>query len=381
MSPNSGVEIKGSLISYFSNLVKKNGGVNLAQGIPGFQPPQELIKSLSDEASGNYHQYAPGTGNKELISFLENQYKINKSDSEVLITNGATEAISLIYTYLMSVTESDSFNVAAFSPAYESYIHLPRIYGHGFFTYKVDDNSYFDWKEFESFFVLNNIKLLFVASPGNPYGKTLSKQNLDFLVKTAEKYNAYVVLDAVYNELFFGEHKPYYPIDNLSPNVFYVNSFSKKFSITGWRIGYFIMHKSHYEKMCYTHDYIGLCAPAPLQHALAGYLKKNTFTEYIDETRSIIRENYFNSVALLSKHGFYCPETDGGYFVWCKLPDGFNNSLKFGLELYDKTRTAVIPGQHFGFEWNNYIRINIARQSYELETGIRSIIDFVKEYK
>jgi hypothetical protein len=132
MSVDSDIEIKGSLISYFSNLVKKNGGINLAQGIPGFMPPQELIESLSEVSFKNYHQYAPGTGNAYIISFLESRYRIAESDSKILITNGATEAISLIYNYLMSVIESDSFNVAAFSPAYESYIHLPRIFGHGF---------------------------------------------------------------------------------------------------------------------------------------------------------------------------------------------------------------------------------------------------------
>ncbi len=376
MSSQPDLEIKGSLISYFSNLVKNNGGINLAQGIPGFSPPDELMQCLSKISLSSCHQYAPGTGNSDLLTFLGKHYCIDNSGSKILITNGATEAISLIYNYLMSFIDKDSFNVAAFSPAYESYIHLPRIFKHKLYTYKVDDKTYFDDNDFKSFFETNNIKVLFIASPGNPFGKNISKEKLDFIINLAEKNNAYVILDAVYSELYFGEEKPYYPVKELSPNVFYVNSFSKKFSITGWRIGYFLMNNMHYEKMCYTHDYIGLCAPAPLQQALAEYLLKETYSAYVANIKNTISSNYLKAVKELTNNGFYCPKTDGGYFVWCRLPGDFSDSLSFGLKLYDKLKTAIIPGQHFGEEWNNYIRINIARQPEELELGLKNIISF-----
>lgn len=378
MPSSTDMGIKGSLISYFSNLIKKNGGTNLAQGIPGFQPPAKLLSILENTITQNCHQYAPGIGNLNLVDYLETKYQTKNNNSKVLVTNGATEAISLIYNYLMTIENKQEFKVAAFSPAYESYIHLPRIFGHEFFPYLVDDKIYFDETEFENFFTYNKIKLLFVSSPGNPFGKTMSKQQLNFLVQLAERNNAYVIIDAVYNELVFGDELPYYPLDNLSKNVFYVNSFSKKYSITGWRIGYFLMHQCHFESVCYIHDYIGLCASAPMQQALSEFVNCNESPEYISFLRSTIRENNQFVLDKLSCNGFYCPQTDGGYFVWCKLPEQFENSLKFGLELYDKTKTAIIPGVHFGREWNNYIRINIARERAELIEGIDSILSFIK---
>ena len=194
-------DINGSLISYFSNLIKKYGGINLAQGIPGFDPPVELVESLDKAIKSGNHQYAPGIGNIKLVSYLENFYSTDSKNSKVLITNGATEAISLIYNYLMSNIPSNEFNVAAFSPAYESYIHLPKIFGHKFLTFSTDDAKYFDEGEFENFFVSNRIKLLFVASPGNPYGKVMSADKLDFIIKLDERQNAFIILDSVYNEL------------------------------------------------------------------------------------------------------------------------------------------------------------------------------------
>lgn len=369
-------EIKGSLISYFSNLIKKYGGINLAQGIPGFNPPEELINSLERNIKIANHQYAPGIGNLKLVSFLEDFYSTNQKNSKVLITNGATEAISLIYNYLMSINQTVEFNVAAFSPAYESYIHLPKIFRHKFFTFSTDDEKYFDEQEFENFFVSNRIKLLFVASPGNPYGKVMPADKLDFLIKLAERQNAFIIFDSVYNELYFGDLKTNTTIPELkSRNLFYVNSFSKKFSITGWRIGYMIMHETHFEKMCYTHDYIGLCAPAPLQAALADFVGTPAAEKYVNHTRNLISKNYFEAVNILTENNFYCPVCDGGYFVWCRLPKKFNDSLKFGLDLYDKSKTAIIPGVHFGEEWRNFIRINVARPTQELKVGLLNIVN------
>lgn len=365
--------IKGSLISYFSNLIKMHGGINLAQGIPGFKPPAALISELEKTIKLGSHQYAPGTGNIKLLSYLNDSYKTAENKSKVLITNGATEAISLIYNYLMSCNGNSDFNVAAFSPAYESYIHLPKIFGHKFHTFPIDDEVYFDEEKFTSFFEENTINLLIITSPGNPYGKIIPQNKLEFLYKLAEKHKAFVILDSVYDQLYFAEKNIEFSPNIPSPSVFYVNSFSKKFSITGWRVGYMMMHESHYEQMCYTHDYIGLCAPAPLQEALANFVDTPAATDYIKQIRESIAQNYKITVEFLSQHGYYCPKCDGGYFVWCRLPVKYDNSLRFGLDLYEKTKTAIIPGVHFGVEWNNYIRINVARPMQELIQGLESL--------
>lgn len=377
MSLDPEIKIEGSLIRHFSNLVKINGGINLAQGIPGFDPPQDLLRLLSIASTKNVHQYAPGSGNTTLLNLLYQKYNASDRLADIIITNGATEAISLIYNYLMCISENEDFNVAAFSPAYESYIHLPQIFKHKFFPILIEEENYFEEKSFERFFVENKIKLLFIASPGNPYGKSITKGKLDFLIELAENNNAFIAIDAVYNDLFFKKEQMLFSNQVFSKNVFYVNSFSKKFSITGWRVGYFIMHNTHYVKMCYVHDYIGLSAPAPLQYAIAEFVKMGYYDQYIEDLREKVKSNYFYAVDKLSKVGFHCPDADGGYFVWCRLPNGYNDSLKFGLDIYEQTKTAIIPGIHFGNEWNNYIRINVARSKEEFFEGIENIIKFV----
>ena len=123
----------GSLISFMSNLVKKNGGINCAQGIPGFEPPKELIEELVSAAKTQIHQYPAGNGNPELRGLVASGLCGNCgiSAENVLVTNGATEAISLIYLYLRQKT-AGKFTVLSFDPVYESYANLPKIYGDSF---------------------------------------------------------------------------------------------------------------------------------------------------------------------------------------------------------------------------------------------------------
>lgn len=368
--------ITGSLISYFSNLVKSKGGINLAQGIPGFDPPKELLESLKTSADINCHQYAPGLGNLKLRKFIQNSYPDIDKKSSLFITNGATEAISLIYTYLKNI--NSELNVLAFSPAYESYIHLPNIFGDKYNSINCYKDKYFDRDELIQAVDSLKINIIFVASPGNPYGKIMTKEEFDFLSNICSERQIYLIIDAVYSELYFNTEKPYYPIHKINPYVFYVNSFSKKLSITGWRIGYFFCHESHYEKIAYIHDYIGLSTPAPLQEALSNYLESGEANLYIENLRHLVKLNLDFALENLNNNGFNCFPTEGGYFIWTELPSGFDDGLDFGLKLYQNHKTAIIPGEHFGKEWKRFIRINFARTKDEFENGIVQILNFTK---
>ena len=209
----------------------------------------------------------------------------------------------------------------------------------------------------------------------------MSREKLDYLIDLCEEFGSYLIIDSVYCELYFNNEPPYYPIERISPNVFYVNSFSKRFSITGWRVGYFIFDESHFDKISYIHDYIGLSSAAPQQQAIAEFLDTDESRTCITELRNKILHNLAIGNERLQKAGFVCPQNDGGYFIWAKLPEPWNDSLRFGLALYDEVRTAVIPGVHFGKEWNNYIRINIAREEEEFVRGIDNLIEFTRRAK
>jgi len=368
---------KGSYISFMSNKVKAHGGVNLAQGIPGFNPPKELPQILSKLATKNLHQYAPGNGNNELIGLLlrkyQSEYAFIKDD--FLILQGATEALSLLYIYFNKIIPKP-FSALAFEPVYESYNNLPQIFNTAFVPFPFQNHSTVDFDTLENTCRKKDVKVIFMGTPGNPYGKIWSKKEIDNLLKISKNLDIFVVFDAVYRDLYFDE-KPYIPLDQFNPNLFYVNSFSKILSITGWRVGYLVAHQKHMEHIKSIHDYTGLCAPSVLQQAIVEYLKNYNFgKEYIASLREKLKKSYSLLSTALKNLGFNVPETKGGYFVWAELPEKFSDGFKFAVDLYEEQKVAVIPGEHFSTNAKNYIRLNIARPVAEVEEGIEKIKAF-----
>ena len=368
----------GSYISHFSNMVKERGGINLAQGIPGFDPPAELIKSLKDSADLKVHQYAPGSGNFQLLQLIASKSKV--STDNLLVVQGATEALSLIYTYINKKLNSN-FSVLSFEPAYESYLQLPKIFGQKFIHFPLDSDYTFDSSSLSKTIKGHNVKLVFISSPGNPYGKIWSKHEVDELVKLSIDLDLFLVFDAVYDQLYFNE-PPYIPIDKLSPTLFIVNSFSKMLCITGWRIGYIISHESHMEGLKSIHDYIGLCAPSLLQHALVGYLGGSNYAEAFTKSfRANVKKSFKILVEALNSIGFYIPPIQGGCFVWARLPEGWTDGFDFASRLYEEQMVAVIPGEHFSIDKTNWIRFNIARSQQEVITTSERIKTFFESHK
>ncbi|MBS3769647.1 MAG: pyridoxal phosphate-dependent aminotransferase [Bacteroidales bacterium] len=368
----------GSYISFMSNKVKSQGGINLAQGIPGFQPPRELLQHLSDLAFEAIHQYAPGDGNNDLLNLLLEKYsQYGKFEPEnFLITNGATEAVSLLYTYFNHILDKP-YSALAFEPVYESYKKLPAIFGDRFISFPFQDDGKVNFDKLNETCRANRVKVIFLNTPGNPFGKIWNKEEIEALDQLARQEDIFIVVDAVYQELYYNK-PPYHPISSFSERMFYVNSFSKIFSITGWRIGYMIASQEHMQVIKSTHDYTGLCAPSILQEAIVKYIKKNNWgSGYIEGLRKKLKDGFDVMKQGLEELGFYVPSIGGGFFIWAALPEGWEDGFRFTIDLYDQQKVAVIPGEHFSERHTHYIRFNIAREKEELAEALKRIQQFM----
>ena len=359
-----------------SNKVKAHGGINLAQGIPAFEPPKELLDELQEATKNNVHQYAPGMGNADLLEQIKLHHQKDKSQlqkEEILIVNGATEAISLIYLYLFAQNKK-KLSSCSISPSYESYTNLPRIFSQEHYEIQAEDIKN---GKLQQLIEKENIKLLFISLPGNPLGSILKEEEIDILLSYTEKHKLHIIFDNVYEDFLFEKNR--IPLlKKLNNYCFYVNSFSKIFSITGWRIGYFISSAENIRKIADVHDYTGLSAPSVLQYALARYCEKTDFgKEYVHGIQKKLAENYAFLSTALSKLGFKIDKAEGGYFIWCKLPDGYSDAKEFCMQIYEKQKIAMVPGIHFSPTATDYIRINIARKKEELEAALIGIEKFI----
>lgn len=371
---------KGSLISYFSTLVKQHGGINLAQGIPGFNPPQELMDELKNISHENIHQYPPGIGNfaltEQLLTFYSDQYPLKKEN--MLILQGATEALCLIFLYVLRQT-CGSFTTLSFSPPYESYRQLPKQFGLPFIELDPDENGRLPLSQIEEKIETQNVKLIFLASPGNPHGIMFSKEDVDALTDICQQKKCFLVFDSVYRTLYY-ENKPYVPLSKLNPYLFVVDGFSKWFSITGWRVGFLMHDESHCNALRSMHDYTGLCTNSVLQEALSRYVSKNDFgKQYSENLRKSLAGNYLFASEKLNEMGFGCKKSDGGYFIWAELPAPFSNGFEFAVKLFEKQNVAIVPGIHFSENAEKIVRFNIARPLPELTAGLEKLGDFLRK--
>jgi methionine aminotransferase len=376
-SENKYRQPEGSLISFFSNKVKQYGGINLAQGIPGYSPPAELLEILSEiSLRKDIHQYAPGTGNKRLVEQICKHYGITKcSPDTLLIVQGATEAITLLYIYLKKITHG-GFSVLAFDPVYETYNNLPAIFGDKFISQPYTKDNQIDFEQLEYNIENNEIKLMFLNSPGNPYGRTFTQEEIDKVSELSEKYRFYIIADAVYRDLYFSQ-PPIIPYFDRNDRIFYVNSFSKSLSITGWRIGYLICSENHMAKIRSVHDYTGLSVSSVLQEAVATYLEKHLYGKtYTEEVRQKLIAAYQQYKPALEMMGFDVPDSEGGYFIWARLPEQYFDDFRFAIDLYEEKKVAIIPGRHFSPSRKDYVRFNIAREKDELDRGLEKIREF-----
>lgn len=367
---------QGSYISHFSNLAKAHGGINLAQGIPGYQPPAALLDALQVRLRDDVHQYAPGQGNRQLLQLVAQRYGLQPTN--VLMVQGGTEGLSLVYTYIAQRVEAD-MAVMAIEPAYEVHSNLPRIYGHRYVAFCPNPDGSLNLERLERTVAEQRVRLLFVASPGNPYGRALSRTEVEQLLQMAIRQDFYLVFDAAYHELYFGPNASYLPIDSLSERLFVVGSFSKSLCITGWRVGYVLHHAAHGDALRAVHDYVGLCVSSVMQQALADYLPQADAAQFVSTMRHNLSRTHTAMASALQRLGFAVPQTDGGCFVWAQLPqhcatDGFD----FATELYRQQQVAVVPGEHFGAAHKQWVRFNIARPASEVDEAIRRLNLFMQ---
>jgi aminotransferase len=142
-----------------------------------------------------------------------------------------------------------------------------------------------------------------------------------------------------------------------------------------------IASQKHMPSIKSIHDYTGLCAPSVLQEALANYVEDYDWGNfYIQELRKNLSDSFKILKECLGKLGFFIPEIEGGFFIWARLPEKWDDGFKFAMDLYDEEKVAVIPGEHFSSSKRNYIRFNVARDKEEMREAVKRLERFFAQH-
>jgi aminotransferase len=366
-----------SVIRRMTRISNQYNAVNLSQGFPDFDPPQELTAALGKAALAGPHQYSITWGAQNFRQALARKHSRFTGlevdpEREIVVTCGSTEAMMCA---MMSVVNPGD-KVAVFSPFYENYgadailsgaepiyvpLHLP-----GFD---------FDPEELENAF-RKGAKALILCNPSNPSGKVFSLQELSLIADIVEKYDAWVITDEVYEHIVYApyEHISFATLPGMRQRTLTCGSLSKTYSITGWRLGYVIASAEVIETARKVHDFLTVGAAAPLQEAAVTALEfEDSYYIELQKKYTSLRD-YF--LAGLEKAGIPHTVPQGAYYILADISEfGYESDLEFCELLAKHTGVGAVPGSSFFREnVNHLIRFHFAKKETTLAAALERLM-------
>lgn len=369
-----------SVIRRMTRISNKYGAVNLSQGFPDFDPPAQLLDSLSTIASDPkplYHQYSITRGSQAMREALAAKQEhfmgmpVNPNEN-IVVTCGSTEAMMAA---MMTVTNPGD-KVVIFSPFYENYGADTILSGAEPIYVPLNPPTFdFDRKTLEAAFRDNDPKAIVLCNPSNPCGKVFTREELTFIADLCKKYDAYCITDEVYEHIVYAPHEHVYmaTLPGMFERTISCSSLSKTYSITGWRLGYTIAPAEITERIKKVHDFLTVGAAAPLQEAVVTAL--NFDDSYYDEVLDLYTAKRDLFCQGLDSIGLEHNVPQGAYYVMMDISEfGYDSDLEFCEDLASKVGVGAVPGSSFFREpVNHLIRFHFAKRDETLNAALENL--------
>ena len=260
-------------------------------------------------------------------------------------------------------------------PAYPAYESIVKILGGEVIRYSLNNDFTINVEEIKNA-VESGVKYLVLSLPSNPTGSILSKKERDELAEIIRGNEVVVVTDEIYEALIYGEYYSVAQDEELLDKIIYVSGFSKMFSMTGLRVGYFAAKNNLMEQIMKVHQYNVSCAASICQYAVVEGLKKGL--DDVEKMREVfdMRKNYV--VGELKKMGLEVVEPKGAFYVFPSIKKFGMSSEKFCEKLLYDYKVACVPGSAFGEGGEGYIRISYCYSTEELKESLSRLRTFIK---
>lgn len=338
-----------SVIREMTRLVGIHGGINLAQGFPDFPAPQGIKDAAAAAIGRDINQYAITWGAKSFRDAIAEKYErvygmAVDPEREITVCCGSTEA--MMSALLAIVDPGDE--VIVFEPFYENYGPDSILSGAVPRFVKLHEPDWqIDPDELAAAFG-DRTRAIIVNTPNNPTGKVFDSAELSLIASLCEKWNAVAVTDEIYEHIIFEgrEHVPIASLAGMRDRTVTINSLSKTYSVTGWRVGYAIAPSVLTDAIRKVHDFLTVGAPAPLQEAGAAALRLPE--AYYHDLAEGYRERRDVLLKGLRTAGFECSVPYGAYYIMTDISKfGFPDDVQFARHLVEKIGVAGVPGSSF----------------------------------
>ena len=359
--------------------------VKFTLGEPDFNTPDHIKEAAKRGVDENHSHYAPSNGTiglrKAASQFLSKKYGQNYDpETEVLVTNGVTE--SIFDSVLATLNPGDIMVVP--TPLFPLYMTDEGVINEGVEIVKVntvDDGFKLTPEKLQKVIDKygDRVRMLVMNYPTNPTGVMYSQDELDALADVIRDKPIFALCDEIYSELNYDQ--PHASMEkSLHDQVILMNGVSKSWAMTGYRIGIVCAPKNILQQIAKVHQAIVTTEPTPMQDAA-----EEAFKNGMDDALPMKEEFQKRRDALysgLTKIGFECAKPQGAFYIFAKIPDGFEqDDNKFIYELVDKAKVAVTAGSSFSEGGEGYIRFSYAVSMDQIEEGLKRLEKFVKENK
>ncbi|HKE29403.1 MAG TPA: aminotransferase class I/II-fold pyridoxal phosphate-dependent enzyme [Bryobacteraceae bacterium] len=343
------LNIVESVIREMTRLALKSGATNLAQGYPDFPAPDVLKRAAAEAIAADINQYAITWGAKPFRDAIAAKYARDYGmefdpDREITVCCGATEGM---IASMMGVMDPGD-EVVLFEPFYENYGPDSELCGAQprYVPLRAPDWT-FDPDELRRAFTPRT-KAIILNSPNNPTGKVFTHAELEFIAGLCQEFDALAITDEIYEHILYdgAEHTPILSIDGMRQRSILVNSMSKTYSVTGWRVGWVLAPPDLTNSIRKVHDFLTVGAAAPLQQAgvCAMQLPPEYYTHLAQEY--LARRDHI--VGALEAAGFRCFVPRGAYYVMTDISAfGFKDDVSFVRHLIENIGVAAVPGSSF----------------------------------
>jgi len=345
--------------------------IHMEIGEPDFLTPPAVIEAAKHHLDHHDQFYTPSTGAPALQQALSNWYRdeygIDLDPARILITPGTSGAFSLIYSVLLEAGES----VLLPDPGYPCQRNFIRLAGANPINIPVGPESRY---HLSAELIENNwqqeTRAAVVINPSNPTGTLIDPEELRAIAQSCRSQGGYLISDEIYHGLTYGTKAPC--ALQFDDNAIIVNGFSKRWAMTGWRIGWVIVPEALIDPCRRVMQNIFIAAPTLSQYAAIAALKERASVEtmrlaYDGRRQFLLRE--------LPKLGFdIVVEPQGAFYIYANVAKITDDSKAFCWRLLEEKRVAVTPGEDFGtFNAASHLRFSYATSLEKLKEGIKRL--------
>jgi L-glutamine---4-(methylsulfanyl)-2-oxobutanoate aminotransferase len=350
------------------------GAVNMAQGFPDFAAPEALKQAACDAVMADYNQYAVTWGAKDLREALSRKvasynHMSYDPETEITVTCGSTEAMMAAMLAFVDPGEE----VVIPEPFYENYGPDTEISGAVPRFVPLNDDLSLDEEKLKAAFN-EKTRAVVLNTPNNPTGKVYSLKELRLIADLCIDHDVLALTDEIYEHILYDgkKHISIGSLEGMHERTVTINSFSKTYSVTGWRVGYALAAKDLTAPIRKIHDFLTVGAPAPLQHACVAALGFSgsyyaELAEMYDRKRRLLFKG-------LTDAGFKCQMPEGAYYIFTDISDFGMNDTEFARYLVKEIGVAAVPGSSFYHEGGkNKLRFTFSKKDETIEEACRRL--------